>query len=30
MFHNHDERIHVKDLTFQAVFAEELVKELLS
>lgn len=29
MFHNHDERIHVTDLTFQAVFAEELVKELL-
>lgn len=28
-FHNHDERIHVKDLTFQAVFAEELVRELL-
>jgi acetylornithine deacetylase/succinyl-diaminopimelate desuccinylase-like protein len=28
-FHNHDERIHVKDLAFQAVFAEELVKELL-
>lgn len=27
--HNHDERIHVKDLTFQAVFAEELVRELL-
>jgi acetylornithine deacetylase/succinyl-diaminopimelate desuccinylase-like protein len=28
-FHNHDERTHVKDVTFQAVFAEELVKELL-
>lgn len=28
-FHNHDERIHVKDLTFQAVFAEELARELL-
>lgn len=28
-FHNHDERIHVNDLTFQAVFAEEVVKELL-
>jgi acetylornithine deacetylase/succinyl-diaminopimelate desuccinylase-like protein len=27
--HNHDERIHVRDLTFQAVFAEELVRELL-
>ena len=27
--HNHDERIHVRDLTFQAVFAEELARELL-
>jgi len=27
--HNHDERIHVKDVTFQAVFAEGLVRELL-
>ena len=28
-FHNHDERIHVRDLTFQAVFAEAVVRELL-
>lgn len=28
-FHNHNERIHVRDLTFQAVFADELVRELL-
>jgi len=27
--HNHDERIHVRDLTFQAVFAEELARGLL-
>jgi len=27
--HNHDERIHVRDLTFQAVFAEALARELL-
>ena len=30
LFHNHDERIHVRDLAFQAVFAELLVKELLA
>jgi acetylornithine deacetylase/succinyl-diaminopimelate desuccinylase-like protein len=28
-YHNVDERIHVKDLAFQALFAEELVRELL-
>ena len=28
-YHNVDERIHVKDLAFQTLFAEELVRELL-
>lgn len=28
-YHNVDERIHVKDVAFQALFAEELVRELL-
>jgi acetylornithine deacetylase/succinyl-diaminopimelate desuccinylase-like protein len=28
-FHGVDERIHVRDLAFQAIFAEQLVKELL-
>ncbi len=29
LFHNVDERISVRDLAFQSVFAYELVKELL-
>jgi acetylornithine deacetylase/succinyl-diaminopimelate desuccinylase-like protein len=28
-YHNVDERIHVKDVAFQALFAEDLVRELL-
>ena len=28
-YHNVDERIHVRDLAFQTIFAENLVRELL-
>ena len=30
LFHNVDERINVRDLAFQSVFAYELVRELLA